>query len=183
MAAVWAAWGKLSRRQQILVAGGAGVSAALLVALVCGVAFECLGREEHFQPQPPLWTAGAPNSAPITSQPPAATMDQRFVGHWVWESYAAPIVAGDSVLDVSAHRYITIEPGGRFTDATDSAAAGEDRVSSTSGVSQGAAQGHVSQQGANLLTFQYDDGRVWTPTASLEGSDGLRLAGLLYIRN
>src|SRR5207249_1670186 len=85
-------WGRLSRRQRILIRVSAAAGLLLLVTLIGVAGFS--GGPMPFSPPP-----GA--STPAVASSPQPVLDQRLVGSWYWQSGSDSVMVGSSVFSNS----------------------------------------------------------------------------------
>jgi hypothetical protein len=115
-------------------------------------------------------------SISVKSEPP----DPAILGTWHLEKYYSSGAGTSNQFSHSSSRSITIYPNGTFTERSMSSSSLNNNVGSTSAYLDGGDRGKVVRRG-NLLTFHYDNGKVWNTDYKLDGG-ALMLNGNLWTR-
>jgi hypothetical protein len=117
-------------------------------------------------------------SITIKESPP----DPALVGTWVLDNSYSSGTGTSNAFSYSSSRSVTIYPNGTFTESSFSSAGLNNTAGSTSAYLEGGDRGRVVKRG-NVLTFQYDNGKVWSPKYSLDGGGkALVLNGKAWFR-
>src|SRR5262249_53868946 len=112
-------------------------------------------------------------------------LERGLVGTWTFSSGLRREFKVGERINVSKDITLTIYPNGTFTEYSqgyvDSGGIAGGYTGSMNWVKEGGGRGRIIKRG-NVLTFQYDDGKVWSGAYKLEGSNGLKLGDSLYTK-
>jgi hypothetical protein len=113
----------------------------------------------------------------------ASPIEKALAGTWKWSTTSSVRTgSGDSGdLAMSSARTLTIFASGAFTMTTSGTGIGSNVRGTFSYLKDGACRGKVIKRG-DVLTFHADNGKRWSGTYRLKGSNGLALAGQVYSR-
>jgi hypothetical protein len=103
-------------------------------------------------------------SITVKEEPP----DPALVGTWVLEKYTSSGAGTSSQFSYSSSHSITIYPNGTFSESSFSSAGLSNTVGRTNAYLEGGDRGRVVKRG-NVLTFTYDNGKVWNADFRFDG--------------
>jgi hypothetical protein len=115
-------------------------------------------------------------SITVKESPP----DPALLGTWHFSSYYSSGTGTSNQFSHTSSRSITVYPNGTFTEVSMSSSNLDSNSGSTSAYLDGGNRGRVVKRGT-LLTFTYDNGKVWNTEYKLDGG-ALLLNGNLWTR-
>lgn len=108
-------------------------------------------------------------------------LEPGLVGSWALEKYYSSGAGTSSQFSHSSSTVITIYPNSTFTEQRNSSSSLNNNSGSTSAYLDGGNRGKIVKRGT-MLTFHYDDGKVWNAEYKLDGGQGLWLNKSCWFR-